>query len=172
MKIAGEHFWGLIFLLLGILLLLKHYTSINIPIFRIIIGFLLICTGICILIGGFFPATDNLVVFDSKKLVAGSGQDEYNLIFSDATVDLSSITIENQVIRVNTIFSRGKVIIPSNQPVIVKVNAAFARGKTPDQRAVVFGDVQYQSGTVGDGKQGLTIEASVVFGTLQIIEGQ
>lgn len=53
-------------------------------------------------------------------------------------------------------------------PTVIKISSAFGSGNTPDGSTIVFGDHTYRT---GEGTPALVIEANVVFGKIDIVEG-
>lgn len=171
MRFSGEYFIGVILIVLGVLLLIRHLFNLNIPVFRILLGMIFIFIGISIAFGG-FRGKGSDIVFSSHNIVILTPEREYNLIFSNGIVDFSKIPPPDKVqnVKVNTIFSDGTIIVNPQTPVVIKTNAAFASANMPDENSISFGDYSYKTQSFSPGASYLEIEASVVFGRLSIIE--
>lgn len=96
---------------------------------------------------------------------------EYNLIFSDGKVDLSGFTPQGRsATKINTIFSSGTIRINSQTPVVLKINSAFGNAEMPDGNSIHLGNYNYATKSFQPDSDYLEINASVVFGALNIVE--
>ena len=169
----NEAFWGVLLIILGVSVVVKAIFHVNIPVFSIIIAFILIYGGIRILMGGFsFEKPQNMIIFDDSKIEITNPQDNYNIIFRRGSIDLSAVVLNKDTpkIHINTIFGGGVIRINPELPVRVTVNSAFAEAKLPDGSAVQFGNSSYQSKNFEEGQNCLQVEANVVFGGLEIVD--
>lgn len=172
MRFSGEYFFGVILIVLGVLLLVRHLFNLNIPVFRILLGAIFIFIGISIAFGGFRGGKGSDIVFSSQNIEVLTPEREYNFIFGNGVVDFSKIPPPDKVqnVKVNTIFSDGTIIINPQTPLVIKTNAAFSSANMPDGNSISFGNYSYKTKTFSPGSNYLEIETSVVFGKLSIIE--
>ncbi|MFX4262409.1 hypothetical protein ACOBQJ_09410 [Pelotomaculum propionicicum] len=171
MRFSGEYFIGVILIVLGVLLLVRHLFNLNIPVFRVLLGAIFILIGISIAFGGFRGKSTD-IIFSSHNIEVAAPEREYNFIFSNGVVDFSKVPPPDNIqnVKVNTIFSDGTIIINPQTPVLIKTNAAFASANMPGGNSITFGNYNYKTKSVLPGSNYLEIEASVVFGKLSVIE--
>ena len=172
MKPGGEYFLGLLLIIAGAVLILRHYFHFNIPVARTILALSLICLGVSILWGGFKIGEANMIVFNQGKLAIDDRYQEFSLIFANGEVDLPA-EITSQVSerkKVNVIFSHGELRIKSDLPVLINADSAFASSRFPDGAKVNFGSYTYRSKGYKEGENYLFIEVRVVFGDFRVIQ--
>ena len=169
-------FWGILFLILGVTIILKAVFNINIPLIRIFIALFFIWIGIRILIGGpIFRFNKSGVVFGDARINADDlkdSKDEYSIIFGRGTIDLTNINLTNtdDKIEINTIFAYSIIKLNSEIPVIINIDSAFARTKLPDKTITSFGSYTYKTKSFNEEKPYLKINIDVVFGSVDIVE--
>jgi hypothetical protein len=73
-------------------------------------------------------------------------------------------------VRVNTVFGSGTIKINPDVPTLIEINSAFAGSRLPDGNAIAFGKYVYKNKSYSDTVKNLKVDASVVFGSLDIIE--
>jgi predicted membrane protein len=167
-------FWGLFFIVIGVWFMVRRYVPVQIPILRVVFAVLFVWIGIRILIAGPEIREKNTVVFSEARLEAQAddSRDDYNVIFSTATIDLTQLAPAGSTIRktVNIVFGSGILRINPNVPVRIELATAFGSVQTPDGRSIVFGDKEYRTPAYKDGGDAVVIKASAVFGSLRIQE--
>ncbi|MGB4640371.1 MAG: hypothetical protein WBH95_10405 [Caldicoprobacterales bacterium] len=170
MKGVQNYFWGILLIGIGILLILKYQFKLNISMPRIIIGVLFIAMGVSALMGGFVVKNRSDMFFSDGKVEIVDPEKEYNVVFGNMVIDLSTISIDElrDNIQINTIFGNTLIKINPEIPTVIKISSAFGSGNTPDGSTIVFGDHTYRT---GEGTPALVIEANVVFGKIDIVEG-
>lgn len=160
-------FWGSILILLGLSVILKAVFHINVPVFRLAFGFLIIYFGIRVLVGGHFGrVSNNTVLFEESRVEMTATGDEYNVIFGKGVIDATGRP-QNQKARnveINTVFGHSTVKISSSVPTIVKVSAAFGGARLPDGTMISFGEYTYRNKAAQDTDAVRMIKSSVVFG--------
>lgn len=172
MRLSGDYFWGFLLISIGAILLLKYLFNVNIPMFRTIVGLVLIYCGLMVIIGGYSVRSKSDIIFDNGRIKSNTIQKEYNMVFSGGVVDLTDMpTLEKRTkIEVNSIFAGGTLIVDKDVPVVIKASAVFGQVRTPEGTSVNFGDNVYTRGNVNGDVPYLEIEANAVFGQLNIIE--
>lgn len=172
MRLFGDYFWGFLLISIGAILLLKYLFNLNIPMFRTIVGLVLIYSGIMVMLGGYSIRNKSDMIFDSGRIKGSTWQREYNMIFSGGVVDLTGLPpLERKTkVEVNSIFSGGTLIIDKDVPVVIKASAVFGQAITPEGNSIHFGDNVYTRGNVNGDVPYLEIEANAVFGQLNIVE--
>ncbi|MDD3614054.1 MAG: LiaF-related protein [Clostridia bacterium] len=139
------YFWGIFLVLSGIFLLLKHFFNLNISTARVIVGLFLTLLGLFILLGNTGYVDNHNIIFSEKSLSYRADSDEYTIVFSRSSLDLSAFEPgDGQVeIEVNSIFSDADIILPKDAKVYVKASGAFCRTSLPDGASFSFGDHIY-----------------------------
>lgn len=164
-------FWGVMLIIGGILVLIKNIFNLSIPVFKILLGIFFIYLGFSMLTNIVGSSTNRDIIFNNGSINAGD-ENEYNIIFGSGVIDLSGMTVESarKNFETNIIFSSGKLIINPDLPVLVRASSVFASAKFPDERSVVFGDMNYKTKGYIEGGDNIIIDANVVFGNLEIEE--
>ncbi len=171
--IFSEIFWGLLLVVIGLAAILRSF-DINIPIFRVIVAFLLIYLGFSLLLGG-APggiSEPGTLIFREANLTERDFQErEINLIFSSGEIDLSQLDPEDIKTReINVIFGSSTVILSPDQLAEMDVSAVFSSVRLPDDNSIVFGDYNYRSPGLEEGLPAdISLEISVVFGGMEIM---
>lgn len=174
-------FWGLIFLLIGINIILKAVFNISIPFFRIIIGLFVIYLGLSLILGfsifnkkgTFFPGKDNFSVFcNFSGLDYGSLGDrlEVNTLFSDSTVDVDKIDaakMAGKTLVINTVFGNNKTYLDKDISYDIGASVAFGIISLPNGESISFG--QMERSLNADAPEKLKIKISTVFGVSSFI---
>ena len=171
MRIFGGYFMGIVFLVIGIVLLLNSIFNFNVHTFKLIVGIVIVLFGVFILFNGFSFQDSRNIVFREGIIRVSEVQDEYNIVFASGTVDLSKVKIEDKVkkIKVNTIFADGRVILNPDVPTLIKASSAFGELELPDRSSVIFSSQKYKIGDISTNQGYLEIEANAVFGKLKFI---
>jgi len=171
MRIFGGYFIGIVFLVIGIVLLLNSIFNFNVHTFKLIVGIVIVLFGVFILFNGFGFQDSRSIIFREGIIRVSEVQDEYNIVFASGTIDLSKVKIEGEVkkIEVNAIFADGKVILNPDVPTLIKASSAFGELELPDRSSVIFSSQKYKIGDISTNQGYLEIEANAVFGKLKFI---
>lgn len=171
MRLFGGMFMGIVFLVVGVILLLNSFFNFNINIFKLILGIIIVLFGVFILFNGFGYEDGRNIIFKEGMIKVTQVQDEYNIIFASGTIDLSKIIISNDIkkIKINAIFADGKVIINPEIPTVIKASSAFGELELPNKSSIIFSSKEYKIGEVSGNQGYLKIEANAVFGKLKFI---
>ncbi|WP_300758095.1 hypothetical protein [uncultured Brachyspira sp.] len=128
----------------GIYILIRYCFNINMPfilytpIFRMIIGMIIIFLGAYILLGMHY-------VGDS---VPKNKRTKYDVYFKTKTIDLSDLEIDrNRVIDINTVFSDTVIFISDKVQLHIKASSAFGSVSLPTGDSVSFGETNFVMGT-------------------------
>ncbi len=175
MKICGIGcglFFGIILILWGILILLNVLLGIKVPVFRIILAFILIYLGIATLVGkpiGWGKAK-NVIICERRKPDTSTTLEKYEIVFGERIVDLTGIKLgsSSKYISVNTVFGECILKINPELPSKLVINAAFAEARLPDGTSFSFGTNTFKTPSFDESKPFLLIEGSVVFGKLEL----
>lgn len=172
--------WGVIFLFLGFSILVKAFTNIDIPVFRIILALFLFYLGLSVLSGGFHlfkifkhgHVDGHTVVFSDTKFEYKDNFSEYNTVFGSGDMDLSTIPLENgsKHIQLNTVFGSSRILFDENTPAKIKATAVFGGAQFPDETTIAFGERVFYTPSYDESRPHITVVAHVVFGGLNIIK--
>jgi len=173
-------FWGALLIVLGILIIIKILFHVDIPVFRILIALFFIWLGVKIIADGFSFGKNadedkSNIVFSETNVNAGTGDNEYNIVFGKGVIDLHQIALSDikgdyVTIKVNSVFSGGVVKLNPEIPTVVRAESAFGGIQMPDGNSTAFGRYTYRTKNYRDGAKYIYVKANVVFGGLQIIE--
>ncbi len=169
-QLFGNLFWGLILIVIGANFILKHYIHMNIPVFRIIIGLMVIYFGFSILFGNFSKRDKGTTVFSSNAILdINEDEKEYSIIFGNGIIDLTDADIlkNKKKIIVNSIFANTIVRIPNNIPLKIQANTAFGEISSPDRKSSFLGEHTFYI-NADSSDSVIKIIASSVFGSMQI----
>jgi predicted membrane protein len=173
-------FFGLVVILFGLSILLEGVFHIDIPVFRIALGLLLLYLGARMLLNVFSGSDrhgsgDDPAVFSNRSYSPSTGDGDrlkYDIIFGRGVVDLTKIAREggDRRVEVNVIFGSALVKIDPAAPLEVEVNAAFGDARLPDHSTTALGSFRYRP--PGQDKQDpkVRIKLNVVFGSCQVVE--
>jgi hypothetical protein len=167
-------FWGLFFIIIGVLIIARRYIPFQIPLGRVIVALLFIYVGIWFLLIGPGFRDKNTIVFTSSQLEYSGASDQhddgYNIIFSSGDIDLTGLAPSGGDVNkeVNVVFGSGNLRINPSVPVRVEMSSAFGSISTPNGSAESFGDRVYTTPVYREGEPAVRIKATAVFGSLNI----
>ncbi len=162
-------FWGIFFIVMGSLFLVKEFLKIDIPFFTIFISGLFIYFGIKLINGNTHAKKmENLNVFGSHVLVYREELDDYTNIFGESKLDLSTVIIkEDKAIEINCIFGDFKIKLSESLNYKIVSNTVFGKTTMVDISTDRFGNQNYTPFNTNSSLPCLTIKSSVVFGQLE-----
>jgi hypothetical protein len=167
-------FWGCLIILFGLSVILKAVFHIHFPIFRVLLGVILIYWGLTFVIGKPWlrcGAPRNTVLFEERTSSVAAEGGEYSVIFGKSTIDASGpLTEKSRRIQVTTVFGQSTVIISSTIPTLVRVSSAFAGARLPDGNIASFGEYTYRNKACEGKKPERFVHVNVVFGGADIVE--
>lgn len=150
-------FFGLLFIILGLDIILRFFFKISIPLMKILFAFFFIYLGISILLGrplfGTFRCHSKGANADAfgeyscslkgKKI----SKEKISVLFGSKKVDLSGMKIEGKKasIKVECIFGEMKVRLDKDIPVIISGSSAFGQLILPENNRISFGNNKYKS---------------------------
>lgn len=173
MRLFSSVFWGIFLLVSGLLLIIKYIFKLNMPFGRVIFGVFIICIGISLL---FFKESSysyknaNNIIFNNGNLVVSDSDGDYNVIFSNGTVDLTQLKNNESTkrIKINSVFSKATVLIDSKQSYKFDINTAFGDTSSPDNKHYSFGEYNYTANP-DSSQTPIDVETSTVFGSMDIV---
>ncbi len=172
MGFFGGVFWGVVLIVVGLLIVLRYTIGIELPVFRILFGLLVIYAGLRILLGPYMPfhrgvARPGHSVFMSQNYSMNDSVTEHNTIFGESVIRIPGDVDRLKKREINTIFGSTRLEIPSNMPVEIRCDAAFAGAYFPDETMISFGQYVYRQGGKGDL---LLIKTAAIFGRLEVVK--
>jgi hypothetical protein len=170
-SIVDGIFWGALLIILGVWFIVRRSVPVHIPVIRIIVAVLFVYVGIRILVRGPENTDRTTAVFSESSMSYSPDRSrEYNLIFSNGSVDLTKAVPSGASIhaQVNVIFGSGTLRVNPALPVRVNMSSAFGTVESPNGTSVAFGDMVYTSPSYREGTPALEIRATAVFGRLTI----
>lgn len=178
LSIFNGIFWGVFFVLLGVTFFLKVFFDINIPVFRIFFALFFLFLGVRLLTGGWgHHEPKNSAMFEHRTTCNLNKMNEYNIVFGKGNIDLTNIMPDQKFTEINTVFGSSTIKISPTTPTIIKTTAVFAGAQLPDGSNAALGTNVYKNKAYRDaennnslGDKYLSIDATVVFGSTQILE--
>jgi hypothetical protein len=176
MKMGIGLFIGALIILLGLGIIVNVVFHIHIPIFKILVGLVLIYIGLKIIFGPWvsFPichGESGHAVFHHRTYRGFPGDsNEYSAVFGKAVVDLRNIELKEKVtrIKINAVFGGAEVLLSEATPVRIKADAVFGGVQLPENITSAFGTSTYQSKNFDENQNYLFIEGASVFGGIVI----
>lgn len=158
-------FWGVIIIAAGLVIIINQFFKLNLPVMRITFGIFLIMLGVNFLGGWKYHlhpnTTTNEVVFGSKTMVYSQNEKEYNIVFGDATIDMSGIDKNTQKpVKINCVFGSAKIYLASSVKLSLESDVAFGNI-----------DNQFKSETNPDSNAVVVkMHANAIFGEIKILK--
>lgn len=166
-------FWGGVLVLLGISIIIKVAFHIDIPVFKIVVGLVLIYLGARLLWTSFGGCRWASYSVRCEKTASQDGNyRSYKNVFGEEDVDLTDVTVKNSdvVVDIETVFGSTEVRIDPSVPTEFSVDAVFGNASIPGLPGVNFGSRVLGNKALKEGKPRLKIRAKVVFGNIEFVE--
>lgn len=169
-------FWGLLLVLIGLSIIIKIVFNIDIPVFRVVIGFLLIYFGFQIIFGSSFLFRRRRAVqprqTPNREYNLQRDNNEYNVIFGRSTIDLTDRRdlTRDTFLEINVIFGSALVYIDPTIPMQIEINTVFGDASLPEKRFAVLGQEKYRTGAKDYVGSVLYLKISCIFGSVQMVE--
>jgi hypothetical protein len=111
------------------------------------------------------------ILFSSREVIAGGFEGKFEIIFSDGTIDLSKVQIPlyNRTIKIDVVFSSGRIKIEENIPMLISVKSVFSSVRLPDRNGITFGGYDYVTRSFIDGQPHLHVIIDSVFCSTDVI---
>jgi hypothetical protein len=167
-------FLGALLIILGIAAILRVVFDIHV--FGILFACLLIAFGISLLVRKpwMIPChRDKRDTIFAERFVSEQPPNhiEYNLIFGHTVYDFRNIVLpsnEPVSVSINAVFGSAVILVNPQTPLKVNADAVFASASVPSGSSVSFGNIQFATESLASSPACLNIKASVVFGSLQV----
>lgn len=178
-KKGGNVFWGVLFIVVGVVLLINYAFGIHLPLLRILISVGIIYIGFKMLFGSFGVelnkvASSNKTVFTKNQMkwddVASSKEKEFDVVFGSGVLDLSAIgeLIETKKVEINTVFGETTLLLNPLTPYRIKSEAVMGSVQTAGRKNAGIGENSWESETFDPAKPHLEITITSVFGSVKV----
>ncbi|MEO0233954.1 MAG: hypothetical protein ABIN39_06175 [candidate division WOR-3 bacterium] len=151
--------FGIFMVLIGGMLFISTFFNISIPIFKTAVSFILIYFGITILLG------KKSLFFVTEKV--DQNRKDYLVLFSSSNIDASEVE-GKKILNVDVVLGQGVIYIKKGMNCKIYATSVFGQLTTPHGDNIVFGNKDMKMGE--NPEEGLIIIATVVLGTLEIVE--
>jgi hypothetical protein len=157
-------FWGIIIIVLGAAILIKHIFNLDFPVIKVVFGVALILIGLRILVfkGAHThcqTGDKNNVVFGERTMYYTVDNTEYNAVFSSAVLDLTKLeATKDGRIKVSCVFGNMKIIINQQTKLIIDSDVVFGSISNPDENSITDSNQVI-----------LKMKADAVFGSIKIV---
>ena len=183
MKRSKGMFWGLLFLVVGAILLIQHVFQIDLPILKILFGCWLIYMGFKVLFGSFglqvsgFKVnkvqTADQFVFSEGDFQTHSGSTfnrRYSSAFSSTKLDLSNLseTELKETVHIDSAFGNVRVKTNPSLPISATTSIAFGSVKIRGAKQGSLGNTNYQSPGFKESEPHLNLNIDCAFGDVTI----
>jgi hypothetical protein len=162
-------FWGAALAAIGALKILKIWFKLEIPIYTLVTGILLLYVGSSFVWSGFFAGPSRTTLFfGEQKIIAKAIDEIFTLVSCQTSIDTSGITPKNGVIKkkLNAFYGSYNIAISSAAPTKVIARALFSNVILPDKNTVSFGQYIWQSDSLKNTDHYVLIEVNVVLGSV------
>ncbi|MFO7660500.1 MAG: hypothetical protein R6V77_06275 [Candidatus Cloacimonadaceae bacterium] len=159
----GSLFWGILIILIGISIVLKHAFNINFPIIRLFLGVIIILLGFKLIVG----SSSKSYVRNRKHVSSYYSSKEFDVIFGSRTLDLTKLSDPGNLPgEISVVFGNALVIIPDNINLEVFSTTVFGSTILPDRSYAGFGEDRY---VINNNPEGTLhrLETNTVFGRLE-----
>ncbi len=159
----GSLFWGILIILIGLSIVLKHAFNINFPIIRLFLGVIVILIGFKLIVG----SSAKSHVRSRKHVSSYYSSKEFDVIFGSRTLDLTKLSdLSSFPGEISVVFGNALVILPDSINLEVFSTTVFGSTILPDRTYAGFGEDRYVIGK--DNQAPLQrLETNTVFGRLE-----
>lgn len=170
--ISSGVFWGLLLVFIGLSIIVKVLFHIDIPVFRIVMGILLLYLGFHIIFGNSSKNRERKISIEKhyRGNLTNSNSSEYNIVFSSGTIDLTDWQEKagGNYIEVNVVFGSGVVLINPSMNLVIEANTVFGEAILPGNRVSFLGSKKLQLPT--EGEEVIYLGLNTVFGSVIVKE--
>lgn len=166
-KPFGKIFWGVAFIIIGLLIIMSTYFHINVPVFKTLFALVFIYLGVLIFTGGFSFRHNRTIIFNDRHFEADESNGEFNVVFGSGKIDLTKNSEYGKKIKINVAFGEGIFYIDPAKKYVIYMTSAFGQGVLPNNERVNFGSYTYKS--ENSDKDSIIIDADVAFGNMEIL---
>jgi predicted membrane protein len=166
----SETFWGTVLVLWGASVILNAVFHLNIPVFRIILGLIIIYVGLRMLLGWSCRSGRNPGAITSVTGKGAGADRDYSVAFGSTAVDLTKVELQGSetTITVNVSFGEARVKVDPKACVRVEAHSAFGVAVMPNGSSAAFGNTSWESRPRKGNEKVLLVRGHVAFGKLEI----
>ncbi len=167
---------GLIILLVGALMLVELFADIQLPIFRLVVGIVILRIGGRMIAQtwarrGRDETTGEAVLAELTFSQRALDRDaRFDVVLGRGTIDLTKLVepTHDVTVTVEALFGQAVVRLPPAIAYDVEGSAAFGQVRMPDRSATAMGSLEYRPPS--DHPSRLHLRVHAVFGACQVIE--
>ncbi|WP_413576921.1 hypothetical protein ACLVWU_02325 [Bdellovibrio sp. HCB290] len=175
-------FWGILIVVIGLCFLADSIFGINIPVFRILCGVLLVYLGLQVILGSFGAQyklnaekrkTDHEAIFSEStfQYPNASLAKEYITLFGNSKLDLRSVEkVEDVNLESVTVFGNTEIIVKKGTPLRIQATTAFGKSELPGKNNLALGEYLYTTPGLKEGDVAMTFKTTSVFGAVKVTE--
>lgn len=166
-------FWGIVVIFIGISIILKATFKIDIPVFRIIFGLILLYWGVRILFGvhghGRARQGASAVFSEGRAAPETVTEKEYTAVFGSYDLDLRKLKLQGEVkLKANAVFGSMNIALARTMPVRISSDGVFSGVEFPQGGGSSFGSSSYQTKDFDGSTNRLVLEINTVFGSTEV----
>jgi predicted membrane protein len=160
----GGLFWGILIIVIGISIVMKHAFNIDFHLVRIFFGIIIILFGVKMITGwGGKPHSKGK---DIGIVRINDNNGDYDVVFSDTTLDLTNEILNNNVPKeINVVFGSARILVPDSINLDISTTTVFGYTELPNRSNAGFGGGHYKIGSDNQ-KPTYRIETNTIFGSL------
>lgn len=165
-------FLALFVLSLGLGFILKAVINTDFPMFRWVLGSLIVLLGVHFLVNNLTNSEQHVsykVLFSDRNIVVDTTENsKIEVVFGHSAIDLQDYELNDSLpkVAISVIFGHADVYLPENVPFIVETDMGFAGTTGLKSASGGFGQHYYSSSSFLRDKNYLTIDVTVVFGAV------
>ena len=117
------------------------------------------------------PERKKSIIFSSRDIVAGGFERKFDIVFSSGNIDLSGVQIPlyDRDVKIDMIFSSGKIKINENIPMVISVKTIFSSVNLPRRKGMSFGGYDYVTRSFREGQPAIYIKIDSVFSSTDVV---
>ncbi|OFZ01262.1 MAG: hypothetical protein A2Z97_02060 [Bdellovibrionales bacterium GWB1_52_6] len=180
-------FLGIFLLLVGVSILLRIFTGINIPLGRIALGVFLIYFGVRVILGSSWNIgwkherqdreDAHTALFregNFKPNHTDSSTQDYQIVFGRGTIDLTGLAKfqgeKPDTVEVNVVFGEAVVLLDPTIQTQIHASSVFGEARMPNGDLVAFGSMRHYFPNAAQAPEAISVlkvQGNVVFGSLR-----
>lgn len=172
----GRIFWAIFFIGVGAMVGISAFMEWDVRILSLGAGVLAIALGIVMLIPGkkadiFHSFQHNedekssTHTFSENRITIHTVKKQYTTAFGKSSYDFREVELnEDTVCDLTIVFGEGELLFGEDQAVEINCTTAFGESVIPGTVVSAFGNGNWRSGSIEDGKPVLKINLHTVFG--------
>ncbi|MHB9154103.1 MAG: hypothetical protein ACYC5N_00250 [Endomicrobiales bacterium] len=167
--------WGALFILAGLLIVLKIAFDVNVPVFKGIFALLLIYFGIWVLVCGIGTGDKrDTLAFNEGTIETGDFLNTFRIVLGRGTIDLTEAVPGEKSAgkEVKILLGEGTLLVDPETPMRMTVKALLSAAVMPGGDTVASGEYTYstESYKEGAGSPAVNVHVVVTLGKLEVKE--